>query len=232
MIVAASAKTNWFAIWVTAAAVVVVAALAVLVIWMNARATAPGEAPSAANVNSKTGAITFGDGPDTLGTFIDFMCEYCQAFEQNFGDPIDTALASGDLTLEITPIAILDRASQGTDFSSRAANAMYVISIGDPKNAIAFMQAMYDNKPNENTTGLSNDEIIKLAEDNGVKMTDAMRTDITSGRYMDFVKANTANTPVQPGAQGIATPTITVNGKVIANSELPSNPADLMTLFD
>ena len=40
----------------------------------------------------------------------------------------------------------------------------------------------------------------------------------------------TEKTPVQPGAGGIGTPTIVVNGEVIKNSTLPE-PADLASLF-
>jgi hypothetical protein len=40
----------------------------------------------------------------------------------------------------------------------------------------------------------------------------------------------TDKTPVAPGASGIGTPTIAINGEVIANSTLPA-PADLATLF-
>ena len=41
----------------------------------------------------------------------------------------------------------------------------------------------------------------------------------------------TAKTPVAPGAAGIGTPTIAVNGEVIAELTLPE-PADLASLFE
>ncbi len=41
----------------------------------------------------------------------------------------------------------------------------------------------------------------------------------------------TEKTPVAPGAGGIGTPTIAINGEVIANSTLPE-PAELGTLFE
>ena len=53
---------------------------------------------------------------------------------------------------------------------------------------------------------------------------------VNSGRYSEYVTTMTEKTPVQPGAGGIGTPTIAINGQVIANSTLPQ-PADLASLF-
>lgn len=227
----AQRRTNWFAIWTSVAVVIVLVVLGGVVVWMNNTATRPGEAPKAANVNAETGAISFGTGPDKLGTYVDFMCEYCQAFESSFGDEIAAAVAANKITLELHPISILDGASMGTQYSSRASSAMYSVAINDPKNALAFLKLMYEKKPAESSAGLSDDEIIAIAQQAGVDMTDQLRKDITSGRYIDYVKTMTEKTPVQPGAKGIATPTVTVNGEVIANSTLP-NPGQLLTLFD
>lgn len=224
-------KVNWFAVWTSVAVVIVLVVVGGIVVWMNNTATEPGEAPQSTNVNMETGAISFGTGPDKLGTYVDFMCEYCQAFESSFGEEIQAAVAAGDITLELHPISILDGASMGTQYSSRASSAMYAVAINDPENALAFLAAMYVDKPDEGSTGRTDDEIIAIAEQAGVNVTDQLRSDITSGRYVDYVKTMTEKTPVQPGAQGIATPTVTVNGEVIANSTLP-NPGQLLTLFD
>ena len=227
----AQRKVNWFAVWTSVAVVAVLVVVGGLVVWMNNTATDPGEAPQATNVDMETGAISFGSGTDTLGTYVDFMCEYCQLFESTFGEEIQEGVAAEEITLQVFPIAILDGASMGTEYSSRAASAMYSVSINDPDNALAFLQAMYVAKPGEGTTGLTDDEIIAIAEGAGVDVTDQLRSDITSGRYVDFVQQMTPNTPVQPGAQGIATPTVTINGEVIANSSFPG-PGQFLTLFD
>ena len=54
---------------------------------------------------------------------------------------------------------------------------------------------------------------------------------MNDGEYSGFVTAMTEKTPVAPGASGIGTPTIAINGEVIANSTLPA-PAELGTLFE
>lgn len=224
---AVTRKTNWFAIWISAGVVVALVVVAGLVIWMNAMAGGPGQAPESAQINAETGAISVGDGPETFDTYLDFMCPICNSFEQAYGPEIQKLVADGTITLNLHPIAILDRASQGTQFSTRAANAMYCVADAKPDAAVAFMQAMFAGQPAEGSTGLTNDQIITIAESVGVK--DASSC-ITEGTFSKFVTAMTKNTPVAPGAAGVGTPTLAVNGTVIKNSDLPQ-PADLASLF-
>ncbi len=224
-------KTNWFAIWVSVAAVVVLVVVAGIVVWMNNAATAPGEAPQASNIDADTGAIAFGDGDGTMDTYIDFMCPNCNSFEQTYGSEIEALKDDGTITLNIHPIAILDSRSQGTQFSSRAASAMYSISVHDPDHALAFMQAMFTNQPEEGSTGLTDDQIISIAESAGVTVSEDLKKDITSGRYISYVQTMTDKTPISPGSTTIGTPTVAIDGEVISLSQLPADPADLGTLF-
>ena len=105
---------------------------------------------------------------------------------------------------------------------------MYCVAVADGTAAVPFMQALYANQPAEGSTGLTDDEILEIASDVGV---DGIDDCVTSGKYSQFVADMTEKTPVQPGAAGIGTPTIVVNGEVIANSTLPA-PADLASLFE
>ncbi|MRH29180.1 thioredoxin domain-containing protein [Microbacterium sp. SYP-A9085] len=223
-------KTNWFAIWVSVAAVVVLAVVTGIVIAINSAASGPGAAPSSQTVNTETGAIAFGSGSKTMDTYIDFMCPICGQFEQSYGSSIQGLVSDGTITLNVHPIAILDSRSQGTDYSSRAASAMYAVADADPAKAYAFMQGMFQNQPEEGSTGLTDDQIIAIAEGAGVNVTDALKADITSHKYAKYVQSMTPKTPVAPGSAGIGTPTIAINGTTIANSTLPE-PAQLGTLF-
>ena len=108
---AAAGKTNWFAIWVSVAVVVVVALVVALVVWMNNAATDPGTPPSGSGINQETGAVVVGSGSQTLDTYIDFMCPICNQFEETYGDEILDLVNDGTITLNIHPIAILDRYS-------------------------------------------------------------------------------------------------------------------------
>lgn len=226
-------KTNWFAIWVTAAVVVALALVVVLVVTLN-NAAAPKPLPTDVNppssegIDSETGAILLGDGPDRLDTYIDFMCPVCNQFEQVYGPEIESMVDDGSITLGIHPISILDGQSNGTQFSTRSANAAYCVAEADPGAFLAFQQAMYENQPAEGSNGLTDNEILEIAAGAGVTGIDAC---VEDGTYAGFVAEMTEKTPVQPGQSGIATPTVAVNGEVIANSQLP--PAgQLATLFE
>jgi protein-disulfide isomerase len=220
-------KVNWFAIWVSVAVVVALVLVAVLVVNLNQSSDDPGEVPQAANVDFETGAINVGDGENTFETYIDFMCPVCNQFEQLYGPDIRKLVDDGTITLGIHPIAILDGRSQGTEFSTRAANAMYCVAVADGEAAVPFMEAMFANQPDEGTPGLTDAEILDIAAEVGVEGIDDC---VNDGKYSQFVTDMTAKTPVQPGAAGVGTPTIVVNGEVIANSTLPE-PADLASLF-
>jgi protein-disulfide isomerase len=206
---AAARKTNWFAIWVSVAVVVVLIGVGTLVVIMNNAASGPGETPKGSNINTETGAITFGSGPNTVDTYIDFMCPYCGQFETAEGEGIKQLVSDGKITLGVHPVAILDRLSSGTEFSSRAASAMYAVAVADPDNAYAFLEAMYANQPAENSTGLTDEQIVQIAKDAGVNMTDDLQKAITSHRYIKFAQAQ------ELPADATGTPTLVVNGDLV-----------------
>ena len=223
-------STNWFAIWVSVAVVVVLVLVAALVVWMNNTSADPGPtvAPTAPSINAETGAIVVGTGSQTMDTYIDFMCPVCNQFEQLYGDAIADLVDDGTITLNIHPISILDRASSGTEYSTRAANAMYCVAAGTPDASVPFMQALFANQPAEGSTGLTNEQILELAAGVGATGIDAC---VNEGQYTGYVATMTEKTPIAPGSTNVGTPTIAINGTVIANSTLPE-PAQLGTLFE
>jgi protein-disulfide isomerase len=225
---AAARKVNWFAIGISIAVVVVLVGVGVAVWWGNAVSSSAGEAPDSPAVNASTGAIAVGDGPDTVDTYIDFMCPVCNEFEQAYGPTLEELVDDGSITLNIHPISILDRLSNGTDYSSRSAGAAYCVAEDDPANVLPFVQAMFANQPAENSSGLTDDEIVGIAQQAGAS--GDVAECIADGTYTRFATAMTRETPVQEGAQGIATPTVAVNGEVLVNSrDLTGDPeADIV----
>ncbi|MFJ6651236.1 DsbA family protein [Microbacterium sp. NPDC091313] len=220
---AVARKTNWFAIGVSIAVVVVLVVVGLVVYLGNTAATSPGEAPESSAVNADTGAIAVGSGSGTVDTYIDFMCPICNQFEQTYGDTLQQLSSDGTITLNIHPISILDRQSQGTEYSTRAANAAYCVAVDDPKNVLTFVQTLYANQPEEGSTGLTDDQLAAYAQQSGASA--SVASCISDGTYKKYVTAMTRNTPVQPGGSGIATPTIAVNGTVLSNSaDLTGNP--------
>lgn len=219
-------KKNWFAIWVSVAVVVVLVAVGAIVIAVNNQASAPGADPEGSIINTETGAITLSEGSDTLATYVDFICPACAQFESIYGPTVKELATSGTIQLDVHPISILDRASQGTEYSTRAASAMYCVASSDPDAAYPFFEAMYVQQPAEGTAGLTDDQIAEIATAAGA--TSASEC-IADGRYMDYVSRMTPNTPVAEGAGGISTPTVVLNDEILALTGDPQ--ADLASLL-
>lgn len=223
MMAAVRKSANWFAIGVTAAALVIVLIVGGVVWFANSQATSPGTLPESSAVNTETGAIAIGSGAKSVDTYVDFMCPVCNSFEQAYGPTLQQLADDGTITLNIHPIAILDRLSQGTQYSTRAANAAYCVAVDDPANVSAYVKALYAQQPKENTAGLDDATLASIATSAGAS--DAVASCISDGTYTRFVTAMTAKTPLQANATSIATPTIAVNGVTLNNqSDLTGDP--------
>ncbi|MFL0411237.1 DsbA family protein [Microbacterium paludicola] len=203
---AAKSGTNWFAIWISAAVVVLMVAVGAIVVWMNNAATAPAESPASASIDETTGAIRLGEGPDVLETWIDFMCPFCGQLEESWGETISDQVAAGEVTLEVYPVAILDNYSQGTEYSTRAANAMYCVAEDNADAAYPFMNLMFENQPRESTAGLTDEEIVSFAERAG---STGAADCIADRTYADFVEQTTAELP------GGGTPAVELNDETL-----------------
>lgn len=207
-----SKQRNWFAIWVTTAVVVVIAVIAAIVVIGNNNATSAGDPPKSSIVNGDTGAITFGTGEHKLDTYVDFMCPACGKFEDSYGPDVRKKVDEGKLTLNVHPIAILDRASGGTQFSTRAASAMYCVAENDPSAAMDYLQMLYLNQPKEGSSGLTNDDLVRFAQQSNAKNSDSC---IAGAKYSKYVTALTKKTPIADGQKSISTPTIVLDGSFI-----------------
>lgn len=201
---AAKSNTNWFAIGVSIAVVVVLVAIGGLVVFLNNQATSPGATPKANDTfNSETGAISFGDGEDTIAVFVDFQCPVCKTFEDQFGAQLEAAAADGRITLEYHPIAILDRFSQGTEYSSRSAGAAVCVAESNPDLYLDFAKTLFENQPEENSSGLTNDQLAGFASQVGAD--DAVSC-ITDETYRKFGAAQAKSHEIG------GTPTVDING--------------------
>lgn len=215
---AAKSNTNWFAIGVSAAVVVILIALGGLVVFLNNQATAPGPTPGGALISEENGAITVGEGDTTVDTYIDFMCPVCGQFEQAYGEQLQTAAANDEITLNIHPIAILDFRST-TDYSSRSAAAMYCVAENDPDSALAFMNLLFENQPAEGSAGLDDNQLASYAEQAGA--TNAA-TCISDKEYIKFPVAQAKEHEIQ------GTPTVEIDGERIDNSEIATRFATIL----
>ena len=221
----AQAKTgpNWFAIIIATITVVALVGVGALVVVLNNRATAPGVAPEGAIINSETGAISFGEGPEEIGTYIDFLCPHCADFEAAYGPSLSEAAADGTITLNVFPVAILNAASQGTNFSSRAGGAMYCVAAEAPDSALDFMQLLFENQ--SSAISLSDADIAALAEQVGAG---AAADCIGDQTYTKFVEDKTGNMPTDPATGRAGTPTVTINGERIDLSQVQTRFAEIL----
>jgi len=158
------------------------------------------------------------DSVVNIVTYIDYACPICQTFEATNAEQINALVASGDASLEIHPISILDRVSLGTKYSSRAANAAVCVANYDPDNYMAVNDALFAQQPEENTSGLETSALKTLVADAGAD-SDEVASCIDDKTFSDWVTAATDR--VTDGelasdtvTEFVGTPTVLVNGQL------------------
>ena len=75
-------------------------------------------APSAAS--SQADGLVIGSGPVTVDIYLDFMCPVCKQYEDQAGQTLNQLVADDKIRLVYHPVAFLDRASNGTQYSTRS----------------------------------------------------------------------------------------------------------------
>lgn len=163
---------------------------------------------------------TSGDEAVVVDVYLDYMCPICGVFEEINGPELDELRANGDITLVLHPVSILDAQSQGSSFSTRAAQAFAYVAENAPDKALAFNEAMFAQQPGEGTSGLSNDQIAEIATSVGVPEDVAAK--IADGTYNKFVDALTEiafnNEKLLNENGNFGTPTILINGERITSN--------------
>ncbi len=197
-------------------AVVLIALIAVIGFNIASDDSGDETAGSAAtpSVVTEDGAIRIGDpDADVVVTVVeDFQCPACQQFEAISGDTLAELAADNTVAVDYKPIAILDRASS-TNYSTRSANAAMCVADADISAWPTWHDAMFEQQPAEGGAGLSDDDLIGLAQLADVEGPD-LESCITDGAYTDFVTAQT-QAVLDSGVTG--TPTVSVNGTVVSN---------------
>jgi protein-disulfide isomerase len=218
---------------------IIVAALAiiavvVLVIINSIKPAGPGPLNMASDgiqisqgfVATETPALQPGDDPVpteraegelNITMYVDYLCPICGQFEATNGDYISSLLENGGTTVDIHPITILDRLSQGTKYSTRSANAASCVANYSPNQFYDFHNLLFANQPAENSTGLSDEELIDLTAQAGVSDADSIASCIKGQEFKAFVTNATSralNGPIPNSNvdKVTGTPTVIVNG--------------------
>lgn len=159
------------------------------------------EVPTKPEGESKT-------APAHVTIYQDYICPACKAFETGFASEIEQVIDSGAGVIEYKTVTFLDSASAGTNYSSRAANASYCVSSEYPDKFYAYNSVLYANQPAEMSTGLTNDELNKLAESVGAT---GLKDCIKGTKYRGWAAENN-KIAIEKPIEG--TPTILINGKL------------------
>lgn len=148
----------------------------------------------------------------------DYMCPVCGNFDKSDSSVIESRVKSGEATYEIHPIAILDPQSQGTNYSTRAANAAACVANYSPNSFWNFNQLLFTNQPAEGSPGLSDEELSKfalLAEADTAKVTPCINNQTYKSWVTSATNIVTAKGYVFPNSDNVTfggTPTVIVNG--------------------
>lgn len=165
------------------------------------------------------GYIAIGSGPKVVDLYVDAMCPYCKMFEQSSGGMLVDEARAGHATVRVHPVAILNRLSRSTDYSTRAAAVFASAAALTPDAAADVLAAFFSAQPDENTEGLTDEQLIELAIGAGVD-TGLREADLRPTRaWVDAATADATAGPL-PTTTDIASirqvPTALVDGRLFA----------------
>lgn len=183
--------------------------------------SAPATANDAGGIQVGADGVAGGaeDSPETVvvAVYADYMCPVCGAFEATNGPVLTELREAGEVVVEYRPVSILDRTSQGAQYSTRAAAAAALVADRAPAAFVTFNDLLFANQPAEGTTGLSDERIAELATQAGAP--DEVASSIVEGSHMsgagsfaDWVAAATEQA-TRDFAPQFGTPTILIDGE-------------------
>lgn len=168
-----------------------------------------GQAPTPTTSNTAAGALS-------IVIYYDYLCPYCALFEKTNGDLLKLLLKDG-ASLELHPITILPGSSVGAHYSERAANAFACVSNFQPEAALSLHSILFANQPSEDSAGLTDNQLIELAAEAGVRADQRIDKCISDLSFLNWVEQSTHRALTEPIPNSdlhyiFSTPTVLVNG--------------------
>ena len=192
------------------AAVLLIGGLLGFGIWTNREVDYDVNEPAAATTD--THAVQIGDGPTEIDLYIDYMCPACKQFEETYAADLQRWVDEGSVTINYHPIAILNRMSQGTEYSTRAGAAAVCAADTGEQEFLDYTLALYAAQPAENTRGLDDDELVRIGtEETGLDA--KWETCVDDETYRGWVEEGTSAASGEQGVSG--TPTAMVDGRLV-----------------
>jgi protein-disulfide isomerase len=198
------------------AAVLLIGGLLGVGIWMNRDVDYEVNEPAAAA--TETYAVTIGDGPVVIDLYIDYMCPACKQFEDAYAADLQRWVDEGSVQINYHPIAILNRMSQGTDYSTRAGAAAVCAADAGEQQFLDYTLALYAAQPAENTRGLDDDELVRIGTEQ-VGLDAQWEACVDDATYRGWVEEGTASASGDQGVTG--TPTAMVDGRLVDSGAFP-----------
>jgi protein-disulfide isomerase len=190
------------------AAVLLIGGLLGWGIWKNSQPEFEVNDPAAAVTD--THGVRLGSGPVEIDLYIDYMCPACNQFESTYAEQIQSWLDDGSVTVNYHTIAILDRLSSGTEYSSRAAAAATCAADVGEQQFLDYTLALYANQPAENSEGLTDEELIAIGTDD-VGLDAGWQSCVEGDTYRGWIQEGTASATKDQQVTG--TPTVKLDGE-------------------
>lgn len=142
-----------------------------------------GEAPAMPRTAREAGVLD-------IRVYVDYRCPYCSIFEQTSGDLLAELADTGAATVEVVPLTFLDRAAEGSRYSSRAAGAVACIVDGQPDAAwSAHRTLLMPTVQPVAGPGLTNEDLVVVLDDAVGGLSSEVIDCIESERFAPFAEA-------------------------------------------
>lgn len=165
--------------------------------------------------HSDSATIVLGEGQTRVDVWFDPLCPYCKRFEQAQREALRSWSDSDASQLVLHPLTFLDRASQGTAYSTRAATVLATAAEQRRDAVLPILQDLYGRQPAEGSPGLSDAELLDIAAAHGV---DA-RTTLAKRPY-DKVLAAKSLEAFRGATPITGTPSVRVDGVTVPEAKL------------
>ncbi len=237
-------QRNWFPLIVTAIVVVVVLAIGITVVALNANHAQQNNAEQATSAPSgvvndgfvvnKDGLVsteenqpvettlsesTYDSEENNISLYVDYACPHCAEFDEANFPQIQEWLQDGTIdTVTIHPLAFL------TSYSQLGGNAISCVAEYDPKNILKAHEALTANFDQ----GLNARETLNVLEEAGVTNDDEFTSCVRGGKYNTFiteatVRAQEGPIPASTIQNITGTPTVLVNGQRYSQNPTDAN---------
>lgn len=97
-----------------------------------------GQVVAPAHLENQAFAVGRARAPVTLDLYYDYMCPACGAFEHTNSNDLTRLIDDGTLRVDLHVMSFLDQLSQGTEYSTRAANAYATVVNSAPGRGVGL----------------------------------------------------------------------------------------------